>query len=315
MTSPLIPASFTVVLGLVMLVFGGELLIQQASRLARRLGMTPFVIGLTIVAFGTSVPELFISLTASLQGHPGIMIGNIIGSNIANVGLILGCCSLLAPLSFQFKKIRTELFIVLSASVIVMLCSRYGLFPRMVGILFVLTLLSYIFFTYLNHHNDQHTSKTDTKEQTMLSRIPAIILLMVVGLALLGLGSTTFIQGAVTIARYFDVSELVIGLTLAAVGTSLPELASSIAALRQKQAGMLIGNVVGSNMFNLLMVLGLAGTASPFSLEKALLGRDLPIMFAYTAILVPMLHPGGEIKRWHGLVLLGSYIVYCLSLL
>jgi len=300
--------------GLILLVGGGEFLIAGATRLARRLGMKPLIIGLTVVAFGTSVPELFVSLTASLQGYPDIMIGNVVGSNIANVGLILGCSALLASLTLTIQEVWIELLLVTCGSIILMLCSGYGLFPRAVGLLFILTLVSYTVFTV---HNSLNGNKEQGSAEKAVRTTPlwGMLALIFLGLLLLAGGSNLFIKGAVDIARYFGVSELIIGLTLAAIGTSLPELASSLAALRHNESGMLIGNVIGSNMFNLFMVLGLTGLITPFSLSPTLLHRDLPVMLIFTLILFPILHRNGGTKRWHGLFFLGAYITYCISLL
>lgn len=312
--SPLFAALGSVLFGLLMLVAGGESLINGSTRLAQRLRLTPHLIGLTVVAFGTSVPELFISLTAAFQGYPDIMIGNVIGSNIANVGLILGCCALLAPLKLELKEVWTELLIVTGASVFLMLCSGYGTFPRIVGLFFLFTLIGYTYLTYTGNGKKSAENNEPVISRSRLE--PAFIgCCILVGLGLLALGSSLFIDGAVDVARFFGISELVIGLTLAAIGTSLPELAASIAALRQRETGLLIGNVIGSNMFNLLMVLGLTGAIKPFSLEQQLLFRDLPIMFAFTVVLIPILRPNGETKRWHGLLLLFAYGTYCTYLL
>ncbi len=302
--------------GLAMLVGGGETLVAGATRLARRLGMTPLAIGLTVVAFGTSVPELSVSLNAALQGHPDIMIGNVVGSNIANIGLILGCCALLAPMRLTIREVWFELLLVVAGSVFLMFCSGYGFFPRSIGLLFILTLTSYTIFVCRNTVNGEHRAAgaAEVADQPALPLF-LVLLLIAGGLALLSLGSSLFIRGAVDIARFFRVSELIIGLTLAAIGTSLPELASSLAALRHHQSGLLIGNVIGSNMFNLFMVLGLTGAIRPFALSTDLLHRDLPVMLAFTLILIPVLHRHGGTRRRHGLLFLGAYAAYCLSLI
>jgi cation:H+ antiporter len=302
--------------GLFLLVSGGETLVSGATKLARRLGMSPLVIGLTIVAFGTSVPELFVSLTASLQGYTDIMIGNVVGSNIANIGLILGICGLVVPLTLTLKEVWTELLLVVSGSVILMLATAYGHFPRALGLLFTLTLFSYTFITYRNNVGSNKTAAenndgSSAKPQSLLHCLALIF----IGLLLLAGGSNLFINGAVDLARYFGVSELIIGLTMAAIGTSLPELASSISALRRNEPGLLIGNVIGSNMFNLFMVLGLTGMVKPFSLSQDLLQRDLPVMLAFTMILIPILHRHEGTKRWHGMLFLGGYLTYCYSLI
>ncbi len=298
-----------------MLVGGGEALVGGATRLAGRLGMKPLLIGLTVVAFGTSVPELFVSLTAAFKGYPDIMIGNVVGSNIANVGLILGCCALLAPLTLTIGEVWYELLLVSGGSVLLMLCSGYGYFSRAMGLLFVLTLIGYTILVCNNGLQGRNKEKEKNRNTTSRMALPLMLGLILLGLFLLATGSNLFIRGAVDLARYFGISELIIGLTLAAIGTSLPELASSLAALRHNESGLLIGNVIGSNMFNLFMVLGLTGLLKPFSLSADLLHRDLPVMLAFTLILIPILHKTGGTRRIHGVFLLGGYLLYCFSLI
>ena len=307
-------AILAVIGGLALLVGGGETLVSGATRLARRLGMSPLVIGLTIIAFGTSVPELFVSLTASLQGHPDIMIGNVVGSNIANIGLILGICGLIVPLTLTLKEVWTELLLVVGGSVLLMLATAYGHFPRALGLIFTLTLISYTFIAYRNNIGSKPPALNRDGSTIPPQALLPCLALIFIGLILLAGGSNLFINGAVDLARYFGVSELVIGLTMAAIGTSLPELASSISALRRNETGLLIGNVIGSNMFNLFMVLGLTGLIKPFSLSPDLLRRDLPIMLAFTLILIPILHRHDGTRRWHGVLFLGGYLAYCYSL-
>ena len=301
--------------GLIMLVGGGEALVGGATRLAGRLGMKPLLIGLTVVAFGTSVPELFVSLTAAFKGYPDIMIGNVVGSNIANVGLILGCCALLAPLTLTIGEVWYELLLVSGGSVLLMLCSGYGYFPRAMGLLFVLTLIGYTILICNNGLRGRSKEKEKNRNTRSRMALPLMLGLILLGLFLLATGSNLFIRGAVDLARYFGISELVIGLTLAAIGTSLPELASSLAALRHNESGLLIGNVIGSNMFNLFMVLGLTGLLKPFALSADLLHRDLPVMLAFTLVLIPILHKTGGTRRIHGVFLLGGYLLYCFSLI
>lgn len=306
-------AFFFVAAGLIMLVGGGEILVSGATRLAKRLGMSTLVIGLTVVAFGTSVPELFVSLSASFHGHPDIMIGNIVGSNIANIGLILGISAMMKRLQMTLQEVWTELILVVAASIILIFCSSLGFFPRPIGLLFVVTLISYTYLTFRNHHKSSHTRKTANPPETNSSRFLPVLLISI-GLILLNFGSKIFIRGAADIARYYGISELVIGLTLAAIGTSLPELASSMSALRRNESGLLIGNVIGSNMFNLFMVMGLTSIIFPFSLSTDLLYRDLPVMIAFTLALVAVLQHTKGTNRWHGIVFFGSYCVYCFSL-
>lgn len=298
--------------GLVLLTAGGELLVSGAGKLAKRLGMSSLLIGLTVVAFGTSMPELFVGLIALFQDHPDILTGNVIGSNIANVGLILGICAIITPLPVRFKSVSRELYIVLAAALVVFIVAWHGSFPRFLGFVFVAFL---IFFTVQSFRQEAR-NKTSTRLEpggdntNKLSSLPSIILATIIGLGFLPLGSNFFIKGAVDIALHFGVSELVIGLTLAAVGTSLPELASCLAAIRQRQTKILAGNIIGSNLFNLLMVLGFCGLLVPFPMSSSLLFRDIPIMFSLSAVLLPILAVQQGLNRLHGLILLLSYICY-----
>ena len=314
-TLPVSLALFYVAAGLAMLFTGGEILVSGATRLARRCGMSTLVIGLTVVAFGTSVPELFVSLTASLQGHPDIMIGNVVGSNIANIGLILGFSALLAPLYLTLREVWMELLLVIGGSVVLMFCTALGYFPRSIGILFILALVSYTYFAFTNKTDNDFSELAGDEGESARPSLMFPILLVIGGLILLSWGADIFIKGAADVARYFGISELVIGLTLAAVGTSLPELASSISAIRRKESGLLIGNVIGSNMFNLFMVLGLTATIMPFPLSPALLRRDLPVMIAFSLALIPILQRNRGTHRWHGVLFLGSFTAYYLFLL
>ena len=298
--------------GLVLLTAGGEFLVSGAGKLAKRLGMSSLLIGLTVVAFGTSMPELFVGLVALFQDHPDILTGNVIGSNIANVGLILGICAIITPLPVRFKSVSRELYIVLAATLVVFIVAWHGSFPRFLGFVFVAFL---IFFTVQSFRQEAR-NKTSTRIEpggdnaNELSSLPSIILATIIGLGCLPLGSNFFIKGAVDIALHFGVSELVIGLTLAAVGTSLPELASCLAAIRQRQTKILVGNIIGSNLFNLLMVLGFCGLLVPFPMSSSLLFRDIPIMFSLSAVLLPILAVQQGLNRLHGFILLLSYICY-----
>ena len=302
--------------GLVLLTAGGEFLVSGAGKLAKRLGMSSLLIGLTVVAFGTSMPELFVGLMALFQNHPDILTGNVIGSNIANVGLILGICAIITPLPVRFKSVSRELYIVLAAALVVFIVAWHGFFPRFLGFVFVAFL---IFFTVQSFRQEAR-NKTSTRLEpggdntNELSSLPSIILVTIIGLGCLPLGSNFFIKGAVDIALHFGVSELVIGLTLAAVGTSLPELASCLAAIRQRQTKILVGNIIGSNLFNLLMVLGFCGLLAPFPMSSSLLFRDIPIMFSLSAVLLPILAVQQGLNRLHGFILLLSYICYLLIL-
>ena len=295
--------------GLVLLTCGGEFLVSGAAKLAKKFGMSSLIIGLTIVAFGTSMPELFVGLIALLQGHPDILTGNIIGSNIANIGLILGICALITPLSVRFKSVSLELYLLLAAVIMVFLAAWQGVFPRLLGVIFLISLVLYTVQSFRRalsrpQQNDREAAAGEKYP------VPAIIAVTMTGLLCLPVGSNFFIKGAIDIARHFGVSELVIGLTLAAVGTSLPELASCLAALRQKQTEILVGNIIGSNLFNILMVLGLCGLLVPYPMTAKLLWRDIPVMFSLSAVLLPIFAVQHGLNRLHGLIFLISYAGY-----
>ena len=298
--------------GLILLTAGGEFLVSGAAKLAERLGMSSMLIGLTIVAFGTSMPELFVGLIALFQDHPDILTGNVIGSNIANIGLILGICALITPLPVRFRSVSLELYIVLAAIIILFLTAWYGIFPRFLGFIFFIYLLFYTVQSFrLGLKTDDRLKANDNGVVTTAApHLSGIIAVTSLGLGCLPVGSNFFIKGAIDLARHWGVSELVIGLTLAAVGTSLPELASCLAAIRQRQTEILAGNIIGSNLFNLLMVLGFCGLLMPFPLSSTLLTRDIPVMFSFSVVLLAILAVQQGLSRLHGFILLASYIGY-----
>jgi len=316
--SPMIPepnfsalgiSFLAVVFGLVMLVAGGEALVSGASRFAIQHGMRPMVVGLTIVAFGTSMPELFVSLNAALQNHPDIMIGNVVGSNVANIGMVLAIAALISPLPVRFKAIRKELFIVLGVSLLLPVIGAIGFFYRIFGMVLVGGLIWYT-VSAVRRGDGESDRKSLQEELVERQSMLRIVGLQGFGLLLLGYGSDLFIDGAVDVANRLGVSELIVGLTVAAVGTSLPELASSISAIRRKENDILIGNVVGSNMFNLMMVLGGTAVIRPFGLSPDLLARDLPVMIGFIAVLTAVLFFCQRLSRFSGLVLLAAYVSY-----
>ncbi len=295
--------------GMICLVAGGECLVSGATRLAKRFGMSPLLIGLTVVAFGTSMPELFVSLAASLQNHADLMVGNVVGSNIANIGLVLSLSALMVPIPVTYGDIKRELWLVIGISFVTLGLGFLGQFPRIAGILFVTGLL---FFTYYSYHEASRNKKINNENQpaAIQSSLAPLIGMIIGGFVLLAYGSDLFIKGAVDVALHVGISELVIGLTLAAVGTSLPELASSISAARRGHAALLLGNILGSNLFNLMMVMGTAATVSPVSFTSAVSHRDLPIMVGFVLVLVPIVKFRQTILRRHGFFLLSAYAIY-----
>ncbi len=294
--------------GMVCLMAGGEFLVSGATRLAGRFGMSPLLIGLTVVAFGTSMPELFVSLTASLQNHADLMVGNVVGSNIANIGLVLGLSALLVPLPVVFANVKRELWLVIIISLMVLGLGFWGRFPRVPGIIMLMGLIYCTYFSYREaSRNKENNQDQEGQKNDPMTKLFAFI---IGGFILLAYGSNLFISGAIDVAVHIGISELVIGLTLAAVGTSLPELSSSISAARRGHPDLLLGNILGSNLFNLMMVMGTAAVISPFSFSPAVSWRDLPIMAAFAIVLVPIVKYRQTIMRRHGFFLLLTYVIY-----
>lgn len=299
--------------GLSMLVYGGDILVCGASRFALRHGMRPMLVGLTIVAFGTSMPEFFVSMTATLQDHADIMLGNVVGSNIANIALVLAIAILLRNIVVSLRTVALELSIVLAASLLLAAIAQWGYFSRLFGIIFTVSLIAYTYGVYTRDRKKKNAGTLDLPACEYTSHLK-IFSMIFGGLVLLAIGSDFFIEGAVDLAGYFGIPELIVGLTVAAIGTSLPELASSLSAVRRKESDILVGNIVGSNMFNLLMVLGGTAIIQPFVISTDMLRRDIPIMIMFSAILVPFIYFFQGLKRWQGALLLMGYIAYIVIL-
>ena len=309
------------VLGLVALVAGAEVLVRGASRLAVSWGISPLVVGLTVVAFGTSAPEMAVSVDAALSGSADLAIGNVVGSNIANVLLILGLSALIAPLLVHEQIIRQEIPIMIGASLVVVAMSLDGGIGRVeAALLFALVIVYTVFLVRQSRRASQAT------EDEFATEIPTSrwdrhwsvqAALVIGGLVLLVLGADWLVGAAVAFARVMGVSDLVIGLTVVAVGTSMPEIATSLIAALRGQRDIAVGNVVGSNIFNLLAVLGAAGvvSASGLGVPDAARNFDLWVMLAVAFACLPILLTGREIARWEGGVFLGYYAAYVLYLM
>lgn len=308
------------VLGLVALVVGAEAMVRGASRLAVSWGISPLVVGLTVVAFGTSAPEMAVSVGAALSGPSDLAIGNVVGSNIANVLLILGISALVAPLMVDEQIIRQEIPIMIGASLVVVAMALDGHIGRIeAGLLFALVIAYTVFLVVQSRRasqatEDEFSSEIPTSQWDRHWGVQAA--LVIGGLALLVLGADWLVGAAVTFAKVMGVSDLVIGLTVVAVGTSMPEIATSLIAALRGQRDIAVGNVVGSNVFNLLAVLGAAGlvSASGLSIPDAARNFDLWVMLAVAFACLPILLTGREIARWEGGVFLGYYAAYLLYL-
>lgn len=303
------------ILGFVLLVGGANLLVEGASSLARLLGVSPLIVGLTVVAFGTSAPELAVSVQSSLQGQTDLAIGNVVGSNILNILLVLGVAAIITPISVHERVVKLEVPIMIAVSVLLLVLSFDGMLSRLDGALLFSGILLYILFTI----KTQHKVEVSESEQESSSGFVGIILqllFIIIGLGLLVLGSQWLVNGAVVIAELFGLSKLVIGLTIISIGTSLPELATVVVASLKKQEDLVVGNVVGSNLFNILLVLGATSLVAPNGIvvSETAIGFDMPIMIAVAFLCLPILF-NGKIQRWEGGLFLGLYVAYTTYLL
>ena len=310
--------------GLVLLVAGAEVLVRGAAKLAAQFGIPPLIIGLTVVAFGTSAPETAVSVQAALNGSGDIAIGNVLGSNIANVLLILGVTSLVAPLVVSRQLIRLDVPIMIGASLVTYALAWDGSLSRLDGTLLFSAVIAYTAFLIISSRRATAAATADDEfaKEFGLDETPkpyASLInagLVVAGLVLLVTGSNFLVEGAVSLARALGLSELVIGLTVIAIGTSLPELATSILAAIRGERDIAVGNIVGSNIFNLLCVLGLASLVSPNAIGVAAnaLAFDFPVMIAVALACLPIFFTGYAINRWEGLLFVAYYVAYTVYL-
>lgn len=311
------------VLGLVALVAGAELLVRGASKLALSFGISPLVVGLTVVAFGTSAPEMAVSVQAALSGQVDIALGNVVGSNIFNVLFILGLSALIIPLLVARQLIRQEVPIMIGASLLLFALAWDGGISRYDAALMFGLLLAYTVFLIWQSRREskalaaESTAEAASGKSGWNSHWGVQVLLIAAGLALLVLGADWLVTAAITFAKQFGVSELVIGLTIVAAGTSMPEVATSIVAALRGERDIAVGNVVGSNTFNILGVLGLSGMVSPegLSVAQSLLSFDIPVMIAVALACLPVFFTGNLIARWEGGVFLAYYAAYTTYLL
>lgn len=302
--------------GFGVLVWAADRFVVGAAALARNHGVSPLIIGLTIVGFGTSAPEILVSAIAAWDGSPGVGIGNAIGSNITNVGLVLGATALITPLAVRSETLKREFPILFAIMLLVLVLMLDQTLSRADGIILIsgLAVMLYWLISIGLRSRGRDPMVTEYAEVIPSDISSGIAVIWVlVGLSFMLLSSRAVVWGATAIAKYFGISDLVIGLTVVALGTSLPELAASIMSAIKKEHDIAIGNVLGSNMFNLLAVLGLPGLISPSKLDPELLSRDLPVMIGLTIALFAMsfgFGRQGKISRFEGAILLCAYISY-----
>jgi cation:H+ antiporter len=309
--------TISIIGGIVGLFAGAESLVRGSSSLALRLGISPLVVGLTVVAFATSSPELVVSIKAALEGNPGIVVGNVVGSNICNIGLILGVAALISPIRIKTQLIKREIPIMILVGFILLLVLADDSISRLEGVLLILGITSYVIFSYLYARKD----KVIETSREFIEAIPKgkeksawiSILLIVGGLGLLLGGAHIFVNGAVEVAVRLGVSQAIIGLSMVALGTSLPELMTSIVASFRNENDIAIGNAVGSNVFNVLSVLGFSSVISPIS-SSGVGYIDLTVMMLFMIVILPMSKSGFVLKRFEGAILLAGYFAYILYL-
>ena len=305
-----------VLVGLLLLVWGAERFVEGASSLARSLGVSTLVIGLTVVSLGTSAPELLVNVTAQATGVPAMAFGNVVGSNIANIGLVMGVAALVLPLSVHSQVLRREYPVLLGMTVLLGAMVMDGELELFDGAMLTLALVAYTAWTLRAARSAEH----DPFLEEAVAEVPEAMptgkawLWLLVGLAALILGSRSLVTGAADLAAIIGVSDLVIGLTVVAFGTSLPELAASLAAVAKKEDDLVVGNVVGSCLLNILVVLGLPALFGTIPAGAEALWRDLPVLLVLTLVLGPLFLNGKRglyrINRWEGGALLVAYLGY-----
>jgi cation:H+ antiporter len=297
------------VLGLVILLAGGKYLVDGASGLAARFGLSPGLIGLTVVAFGTSAPELLVSVNAAIKGNSEIALGNVIGSNIANISLVLGISAILYPIAIYRSVLKLDYLATLLASILFFILAYNGIISRIEGVFLfaIMLLLNWYFFRKLSH-----TEQISSTDEDLGKRKPLVLHLFFLIIGILGLyyGSDKFVDSAVEISQIFGVSERIIGITVIAIGTSLPELVTSIIAAIKKETDIAIGNILGSNLMNILAIIGITSMISPIPVADIFLKQDFIWMLGLTLLLFPILRSKLQISRWEGLVLVLVYLLY-----
>ncbi|KPQ22065.1 MULTISPECIES: calcium/sodium antiporter [unclassified Halomonas] len=310
-------ALIAVVVGLILLIWSAEKFIDGAAATSRWLGLSPLLIGMLVIGFGTSAPEMMVSVLAAMQGNPGLAVGNAYGSNIVNIGLVLGFVALLAPLAVHSSVIRKEMPLLLVVMLVTGLMLLDGWVARWEAVCLLLTLLVFIVVSIVRSRGQQDDALVSEVAETLdskpMSRGTAMMWTLV-GLVLLIASSRLLVWGAIEIAVRFGISDLIIGLTVVAIGTSLPELASSITALRRNEHDMVLGNVVGSNLFNSLAVVGLAGVIAPIETGQEVLQRDWSVMLVMTVLMMIFAFSWRgrprRINRFEGGGLLALFIAY-----
>ena len=301
-------------LGLTALAIGADRFVAGAASLASSLRISPLVVGLTVVSLGTSLPELLVTTTAVIVGHSSIGLGNVLGSNISNICLVLGICALLQPLMVESKLFRLDYPALMLATVATWVMSLNRMISRLEGLILLIGLALYLVLVIRSADEDTKKLLAPTNSSTQLTSRRKVFVQMISGLVLLLIGSQLVVWGGVGLGRALGLSELIIGLTIVAVGTSLPELATSIAGVVKKQHSIAVGNVVGSNLINSTAIIGIPSFLKPMEVEGVALLRDYPMVFLVSLALWPIFwsrrRGSGRVNRWEALLLLAGYLLY-----
>ena len=315
-TKTMLENFFEVIAGLVLLIWGADRFVHGAGAIARNLGVAPLLIGLTVVAFATSAPEILVSVVASLRGEPGLALGNAIGSNIVNIGLVLGCVAIIRPIQLRSATLRREMPALLAVTLLTVSLFLDSYLSRVDGLVMLTSLvIVMIWLTRLG----MRSSPSDPIQQDFEAEIPVgvntklAIFWLILGIGTLLIGAHLLVDGAILVARALGVSEVVIGILLVSFGTSLPELAVSLVSALKGEYGLAIGNIVGSNIFNLLAVIGVAGTIAPTAMAPTVLSLHIFVMVAFTLVLFAMTYDydgKSELSRIEGVALLAAFIAY-----
>lgn len=297
--------------GITVLYYGAEFLVEGSSRFAISFGIRPLVIGMTIVALATSMPEMMVTLLASVKGSSDLAAGNIIGSNIANVGLILGVAAVFQPVSVTRKTVLCEIPIMVGASVLLWLCALDGVISAGDGLLMVASLGAFLLYCLKNARNEEGETEIPEgmvrREKGHRKKDMLYILLGIIGLAA---GAELMVRSGVFIGRSLGISEMVIGLSVIALGTSLPELAASSVSAWRGESDLSVGNVIGSNIFNIFFVLGVCALIRPLPIQAAVLRFELPVMILFSMALIPLMYRGLVLGRREGMFLLAAYLLF-----
>jgi cation:H+ antiporter len=296
------------IIGVVFLFFGADWLVKSAVFFANRLKISSLVIGLTVVAFGTSLPELIISLKAVLTDASHIAIGNIVGSNIANVGLVLGLASLIFPITIHFNRIKHDLYIYLFVCIVFIIFLYDGTISRIEGITLFIGLILYT-WSCIKYRREQ-----DVESVTPIGGTGRALILFILGMIGLYIGADVFIKGAVELAKIIGVSEVVIGMSVVALGTSLPELSTSVVASFHKEHGISVGNIIGSNLFNILSVIGIVSIVKPIVSPPEIMTFEIPIMIAFGLVLIPLSRVKQPFSRIYSFLLVAAYFIFIYGL-